>query len=174
MSFRNLDLMQSAKVLEMYAGFTGILLFTPLFLPEQDRELWQLERSKKTSMLCVYMVRLLPALVSLVLIVSFFLQRMKAGGSQLEMPSMWAGAFTELLFLGGIGFFFSGITNQVVLGYMVAVVYYAANIGAGKYFGKLALFQMMKGQYDFIPWMLCTSLVLYAGTVLLRERLAQG
>ena len=38
-SFRNLDGVQAAKVMELYASFGGILLLTPLFLPEQNREI---------------------------------------------------------------------------------------------------------------------------------------
>ena len=49
-SFRNLDASQAAKVMEMYIAFTGILLLTPLFMPEQNREIWMLERSKATHM----------------------------------------------------------------------------------------------------------------------------
>ena len=45
-SYRNLDAGQAAKVMEVYAAFGGILLLTPLFLPEQNREIWLLKRSK--------------------------------------------------------------------------------------------------------------------------------
>ena len=41
-SFRGLDGARAAKVMEMYAAFAGIFLFTPLFMPEQDREIWDL------------------------------------------------------------------------------------------------------------------------------------
>ena len=47
-SFRGLESQQAAKVMEMYAAFTGILLFTPLFMPEQDREIWDLENNFST------------------------------------------------------------------------------------------------------------------------------
>ena len=36
----NLDAAQSAKVLETYVALTGIILFVPVFLPEQDWDLW--------------------------------------------------------------------------------------------------------------------------------------
>ena len=64
----------------------------------------------------------------------------------------------------------SGITNQVILGYMVSVLYFMVNIGGSKYLGKFALFQMMKGSYDFAALMLPVAFLLLAGGIVLRER----
>lgn len=75
-----------------------------------------------------------------------------------------------MLFLGSIGFAVSAVTNQTVLGYMLAVIYYAVNMGGGKYLGKFALFQMMKGSYGFMVPMAVFACVLMVGSVLLRER----
>lgn len=172
MSFRNLQEFQSAQVLEMYVCLVGIVLMTPLFMPEQDRELWLLERSKRTSMWKVYLLRLLPAVICTMGIVSVFLLLLDNGGSQVRMEKMWLGAVSEILFLGGIGFFVSAVTNQVVLGYMLAFVYYAVNIGGSKYFGKFALFQMGKGQYGFYEWMLPVAVLMYEGGIWLREQMA--
>jgi len=165
-SFRNLDALQAAKVMEMYAVFTGILLLTPLFMPEQNREIWLLKRSKSMPLWRLYLIRVLIAVLLLALVVTVFTQRMRGSGSVFPMGRLWLGSFTEILFLGSIGFFVSGITNQAVLGYMVSVLYFMGNIGASKYLGKLALFQMMKGEYDFIPVMLAAAFVLLAGGIL--------
>lgn len=170
-SFRNLDPSQSAKVMEMYASFAGILLLTPLFLPEQNREIWLLKRSKAEPLWQLYLIRLMLAVLFLALIVTGFIQMMRQGGSQFDIKSLWIGSFCEMLFLGSIGFFVSGITNQMVLGYMVSVLYFVANIGAAKYLGKFALFQMTKGQYDFAIPMTAAALILIAGGILLRERM---
>lgn len=170
-SFRNLDASQAAKVMEMYGAFTGILLMTPLFMPEQNREIWLLEKSKATPLWKLYLVRLLIAAVFLAVTVTVFLQMMKQGNSQFDGKELWVGSFCEIFFLGSIGFFISGITNQAVLGYMVSVVYFFANIGASKYLGDFALFQMMKGEYHFIVPMMTAALFLVTGGIVLRERL---
>lgn len=171
LSFRNLSPDQAAKVMEMYGAFTGILLLTPLFLPEQNREIWLLKKSKAVPLWKLCLIRLFLAVVLLAAVVTFFLQRMKLGGSQFEWKTLWIGSFCEIFFLGSIGFFVSGITNQVVLGYMAAVIYFMANIGAGRYLGRFALFQMMKGEYDFVIIMFPAALLLAAGGILLRERI---
>lgn len=170
-SFRNLGAEQAAKVMEMYVAFTGILLLTPLFMPEQNREIWLLEKSKAMPMWRLYLMRVVEAVVCLAFIVTVFIQVMKQGDSQFPVGDMWSGSFCEILFLGSIGFFVSGITNQVVLGYMVSIVYFLANIGAAKYLGKFALFQMMRGTYDFVWILLTAAIVLIVGGIVLREKL---
>lgn len=171
MSFRNLGESQAAQVMEMYVAFAGILLLTPLLLPEGNREIWQLERSKEMPMWQLYLPRILTALAVMLVLVIIFPLVMKQEGSTFDYGKLWAGSFAEMLFLGSIGFAVSAVTNQTVLGYMLAVIYYAANMGAGKYFGKFALFQMMRGSYDFVGWMAAVSLVLIVGSVILREQM---
>lgn len=171
-SFKGLDSIQAAKVMEMYAAFTGILLFTPLFMPEQDKEIWELERSKGTSMWQVYLPRILLALFVCLLVISLFVGFMVRGGGNFDAGRLFLGACCEILFLGSVGFFTSALTNQVVIGYMAAVVYFALSMGGGKYFGKFALFQMMRGEYgNWIYWLLGAVVLLVAG-VIVRERLA--
>lgn len=171
-SFRGLESTQAAKVLEMYAAFAGILLFTPLFMPEQDKEIWALKRSKETSMWQVYLPRILLALVVCLLVILLFLGLMKHGGGDFEAGILFRGACCEILFLGSIGFFASAVTNQAVIGYMAAVVYYAINIGGSKYLKKFALFQMMRGEYETWGYWLLGAAVLLAAGVFIRERMA--
>lgn len=168
-SFSNLNAEQSAKVLETFLIFVGIILLTPLFLPEQDKEIWQLEQTKKTSMWQLYAVRLILACISIVLFTLIFLFILSACGSDVKNGQMWVGCISEFIFLGAIGFFVSAVTNQVILGYMLAVMYYAANNGSRKYFGHLALFQMMEGKYDFSGYMLLASVLLFLIGILIRE-----
>lgn len=170
MSFQNLAVEQSAKVLEMYVSLAGIFLLTPLFMPEQNQDIWQLEKSKATPMWQLYLVRLFLGIVFMVSVITLFMAVLDRNGSVVLWNWMWVGGISEMLFLGAVGFAVSGITNQAVIGYMIAVVYYLSNMGGRKYFGKLALFQMMDGNYDFAGWMLLVSAVLIVASVIIRER----
>lgn len=172
-SFKGLESSQAAKVMEMYVAFSGILLFTPLFMPEQDKEIWDLERSKGTSMWKVYLPRILLALLVCLLVISLFVGFMERGGGNFDSGILFRGACCEILFLGSIGFFVSAVTNQVVIGYMAAVVFFAMNFGGGKYLGKFALFKMMRGEYGtWMYWLLGAMALLIAG-VFIRERMVQ-
>lgn len=168
-SFKGLESAQAAKVMEMYAAFVGILLLTPLFMPEQDKEIWDLERSKALDMWKVYLPRLILALTGCLFTVSLFVWRIRSGGGAFEADILFRGACCEILFLGSIGFFASAVTNQVVLGYMAAVVYFVMNLSGGKYLGKLALFQMMRGEYGTWVYWLAGAVVLLAAGIAVRE-----
>lgn len=168
-SFQNLNEIQSAKVLEMYMSFAGILLLVPLFLPEQDEEIWLLEKSKATPLWHLYLVRLLIGILVMTAVAVVFLFRLKNGNSEVVFDKMFIGAFAEMLFLGAIGFFVSGVTNQAILGYMVSVIYYAVNVSNNKFLGVLALFQMAKRNYDFAGWMLLASCFIFMLGIIIRE-----
>lgn len=169
-SFRNLNLLQSAMIMERYLDLVGVFLFAPLFMAEADREIWQLKQSKRTSMYVLYLLRVIVACILLAIAITTFLIILQKSNSQVEFGKMWIGSFCEILFLGSIGFCVSGITNQVVLGYMAAIMYYAANIGNRQIYGKFALFQMTGHCYDFIPYVLGAAVILLCLGMLLREK----
>ncbi len=171
-SFKGLESAQAAAVMEKYAAFAGIILFTPLFMPEQDKEIWELERSKGTPMWKVYLPRILLALVACLLVIAIFLGLMVKGGGEFETFPLLRGSCCEILFLGSIGFFVSAVTNQVVIGYMLAVVYYAVNIGGAKYLENFSLFQMTRGEYGTWMYWLLGAVVLFLSGVVVREKLA--
>lgn len=169
-SFRNLNEGQCARVMEQYVSLLGSLLMTPLFMPEQDREIWYLERTKAMSMWKLYLLRLLIGLLVLALILTAYLGLLRAEGSVFQAERLWLGSFAEAVFLGSIGFCVCACTNQVVIGYMVSIIYYMCNYGAGKYFGPFELFTMTRGEYDFWPCMLGGALFLIVLGILVRER----
>lgn len=172
LSFRNLDGAGAAKVMEMYGILSGILLLVPLFMPEADIEVWLLEKSKAQPMWSLYLERLLVAILVLALVISIFIFRLSLGGSVFEAGELWWISFWEAVFLGGIGFFASAVTNQVILGYMLSVIYFIANIGGAKYFGRFGLFPAMRMRIDGMTWVwyLAGGVILFALGIGIRER----
>ena len=59
MGVANLSAEDTAKVLERYAALTGIVMITPVFLPEQDKNLRELVCAKYVDSAKVYLVRFL-------------------------------------------------------------------------------------------------------------------
>ena len=53
----NLEKQDTAKVLEMYAALIGIVMLTPIFLPEQSKEIRELAGSKYMKSSSVYLLR---------------------------------------------------------------------------------------------------------------------
>ena len=169
MSFRNLTQAQAAQVMEMYVVLTGIVLFTPLFLPEQDKEIWRLEQSKVSPMWKLYLLRALSAFAVQAAVITVFVGILAFKNDGLAAGVLWRGSFCQALFLGSLGYFVSALTNQAVLGYMISILYYAANVGVSERLGCLGLFQMMRGKAGFELPMLGAALVLTAGGAALRE-----
>lgn len=170
LSFRNLDARGAARVMEMYGILSGILLFTPIFMPEADTEIWQLEQSKTMPMWKLYLGRLLLAFFVQAVTISAFILRLMQGNSVFPAQQLWRGSFGEAVFLGSLGFFCGGVSNQAVIGYMVSVLYFVGNLGGSEYFGRLGLTSMTKGRYDTWGWFLAAALLLFVSGVFLRER----
>lgn len=172
LSFRNLDALGSAKVMEMYGILSGILLLVPLFMPEADTEIWLLEKSKATPLWSLYLGRLLAAILVLALVISIFILRLSLGGSVFEAGNLWLLSFCEALFLGAIGFFAGAVTNQVIIGYMLSIIYFVGNIGGAKYFGRFGLFPAMQMQAAATTWVwfFAGGMLLFAMGIRVRER----
>ena len=172
-SFRNLEQTQAAKVMEMYVILTGIMLLTPIFVPEQDRDIRELERSKALPLWKVFLQRTVTAVMIELLVITAFAHILSTQSIGLDVWLLWRGGVSEALFLGSIGYFVSAVTNQVILGYMISILYYAANIGMSGKFGVFGLFKMMRGQEVASIWMVGASLALGCGGVAIRNYLAK-
>ena len=169
MSFRNLTQSQAAQVMEMYVALTGIVLFTPLFLPEQDREIWRLEQSKAAPMWKLYLLRTVTSFAAQAVVVTAFVGILAFKNDGLAAWVLWRGSYCQVVFLGSLGYFVSALTNQAVVGYMISILYYAANVGISNRLGCFGLFQMMRGRDGFEIPMLAAALVLFSLGAALRE-----
>ena len=122
----------------------------------------------------LYLGRLLLAVCALAAVVSILILRLLAGGSMFPVWILWRSAFCEALFLGGIGCFAAAITNQAVLGYMVSILYYAANMGMANRLWKFGLFPVCRGDEETWPWLLGAAVLLGAGGIWLREQIRKA
>lgn len=144
----NLSAEDTAKVLERYAALTGIVMVTPVFLPEQDKNLRELVCAKYVSSASVYLVRLLGNVLFLALLLGIYMWMLSFGGCTFPAVKYFLGTLSEMLFLGGLGLCFYGITDNLVAGYMAPMVYYIAATGSGmKYLRLLYPFSMSAGSY---------------------------
>lgn len=166
----NLDAGQSAKVLETYVALVGILLFVPVFLPEQDRDLWDVVKARYTKITTVYLTRILISFLFSALLTLIFLLVMKAGNCEMEPVKYYFGTMAEVIAFGGLGIFAYAVSDNLIVGYMIPLGYYVAGISAGyKYMKKLYPFGMLT-DYETKYWILAAGIVLMACGVLLFRR----
>ena len=162
---------QAGQVLDMYFSLLGIVLLTPLFMPEQNKDIRDLLASKEYPVRNVQLLRLLQAGLGLALMNLFILFRMKLGECTFPFGTYFLCAMASCIFLGGLGIFAYGITDNLIAGYMIPLGYYMAALGGGyPYLKKLYPFGMLT-DYETKYWILTVGILLMAcGLFLYRRR----
>lgn len=137
----------AAQPLEYLLSFAGAFLLTPVFYPEQNKNVRDLIRSKRTGYLSVCFVRVVYSAIALALVVGAMVLAMK----HCESAVTWrhfVGGYASALLLGSVGLFFAGASGNVTAGYMAAVIYYLASYAMKDKLGAACIFSMMLGM-DF-------------------------
>ena len=161
----SLNAINASRPLEMFLSLTGIILLTPVFQPEQNENLRDLIRSKKIDYLFICLIRLLYSVFFLALLFGIFVLIMYYSESQVNIQH-FIGGFSSALFLGALGFFFAGVGNNAILGYMIAMIYYVANFAMKKELKNLYIFSMSAGSFQEKYWLLGASLLIIIVTFL--------
>lgn len=162
---------QSGQVLDMYFSLLGIVLLTPLFMPEQNKDIRDLLASREYPLRNIQLLRLLQAVVILAVLNLLVLFQMKLGECTFPFGTYFCCAMANCVFLGGLGIFAYGITDHLVIAYMIPVFYYICCYGAGqKYLGKFYLFSLMTGDLENKIWLGTAGILLTAAGVVIRNR----
>lgn len=149
MGTRNLQQADVAKIMEVYLSLIGIILLVPVFLPDMNRDIRDLIYSKKEPMPVLHFIRVLEALVVMAVIGILFLTLLKSEDCQFDLGNMLYTLMANGIFLGGMGMFAFAVFDQPVFAYMIPLVYYVMNYGAGKdKLGKFWLFSMQAGSIE--------------------------
>lgn len=157
----NLELPDTAKVLEMYVALLGIILIPPIFLPEQNQDLRDLIRSRYTKISSIYSIRVIESVLVLMLYLGAYLWILHSNGCQMEGLKYFAGTLAEMLFLGGLGVFAYSLTDNLIAGYMIPVFYYITAVGSGsKYMKVFYPFSMSQGSFTEKYWLFASGIVL--------------
>ena len=167
---RNLDTAQSARVLETFVALIGILLFVPIFLPEQDKALRDTVSARYTRMETIYSVRAALALAGTMLYLLLYMLAMQSGDCRMEFGRFYLGTLCEMAAFGGLGVLSYALCDNLVAGYMIPLFYVIAAMGGGeKYLGKFYPFQMI-GDYSSKYWLGAAGVLCLAEGILLRGR----
>lgn len=142
----NLDANNTARIMEMYVALIGIILLTPVYMPEQSKEIRELVKAKYTRAETVALIRILEAVICLAAILSGFLLLLKQNNCSFSMCLLFWGTLSEAVFLGGIGLCAYAVFEQIAVAYMLPLVYYMINVGNGKkILGDFYLFSISYG-----------------------------
>lgn len=137
----------AAQPIEMLLVFIGPILLVPVFMPEQDKNIRDVIRSKRMEYSALCLMRALCSIAAAFVITALFVLAMREHESIVTWQHILGGIASEL-FLGSLCFAVSGISGSAPAGYMTAIIYYAANVGLKKKLGDLCIFSMYFGM-DF-------------------------
>lgn len=169
MGVRNLDILNTAKILDVYISLLGIILLIPIFIPDQDKDINYLIKSKKESIAINYLIRVTESVLFLLIIVFTFLLYLKSGNCIFDFWQYFYGTISSCIFLGGLGILAYSIVDNMAVGYMVPTLYYILCYGAGKkYLGKLYLFSMMQGNIFDKKYLLIIGILMIAAGIFYR------
>lgn len=171
----NINALEGAAVaqpLELLMVWIGPALLVPVFLPEQNPEIRDVVRARKTSYLHICILRILYSTLTVVLMTLLFTGIMKAGESQILPYHIW-GSICSALLLGALGLAAAGISGNAAGGFMVCMLYYLASYGMGRKLGVFSLFSMSKGQMSGKGWQLLTAVVLVVVALAVMRRRRQ-
>jgi len=143
-----LNATESAVPLELFISLIGIVLFTPVFQPEQEDAIRDLVSSKYISTRLVYFIRTVCAVILTTLFAAVFTVYMQIQQCDVTVW-LYLGTVANVVFLGALGMMTAALTNNTVIAYMIPLVYYALNYGAGDKLGNYYLFSMRSAY--FIP-----------------------
>lgn len=145
----NLDASKTARILELYAALIGIILITPIFLPEQNKDIKELVEAKYTRATTVYFIRIIEAGFSLAILIGIYVLILKYSNCTFPVINYYFGTLAEALFLGGMGLCAYSLFDQIAIAYMLPMVYYILAIGGGsKLLKNFYLFSMIYGGYQ--------------------------
>lgn len=156
----SLNANESAQPLEMLVSLTGIVLITPIFLPEQNKNIRDFMRSKKIAYLAVCALRLLYSVICLAIIFGIFTGCMAYSECAVTFRH-FVGGFSSALFLGALGFCLAGISGNAVIGYMSSMIYYIVNFALKEDLKNYYLFSMSAGSFHEKYWLIFCSIGLF-------------
>jgi hypothetical protein len=147
-NINELDMMESAKFLEQYISFIGVIIFTPVFLIENTPSLKLLINSKPISLKEIYIIRVLISTVILVILVGISILILQYNGCTFPLFLFYFGILSNTVFLGGLLLFCQSIFHSVVIGYLVPIIYYIIDLlSDGAIFGLLSLSSLINKAY---------------------------
>lgn len=164
-SVESLDEKLAAQPIEMMLSLTGTVLLTPIFLPEQNENIRDVIRSKRTDYMSVCIMRIIYSVITLAFTIGIFVLVMSSCESHVTFRH-FAGGFASAIFLGSLGFLAAGFSRNAPVGYMVSLIYYIANFAMKDKLGNLFLFSMYAGSFKEKYWLLGASVIMLTAGVL--------
>lgn len=159
-SIRSLDAYNASVLLERFFALAGIIVLTPLPLPEQDKNIRKTTASRYTPLTGIIILRFI-LLFPLLPILTFCICGAMVWAGSVFPFMLWAlGSSVSAFMLGTLGFFSFVLTGNWVAGYLAPVFYYVLNMAMGTKLGKFNLFSLGLNSFEEKYWLMASGLLL--------------
>lgn len=133
-------------IVENFLPLMGIILISPCFEYEMDLGINYIVRSKSTSILVIYLIRLFLRIFAYEVLTILFIWFLERTDSYVEMGLYIFQSLSIGLVLGAIGFFAFGVSLSLIGSYLVPIIYYMVNwMSKFKNLGVFYLFRLRQG-----------------------------
>lgn len=129
------------KALGYFVSLMGLLLFTPIFVPEASEDIADVVCSKYIDYWKITVLRLVAGMIVFGLLLFAYAGVLYANGSIIGFHQIGA-AFANTIFLGSIGLVGMAVFNGITTGYMLALIYYIMNFFIPNKLGIFYLFSV--------------------------------
>lgn len=170
MGVENLNPYQTAQVLERYISLIGIVLYVPLFIMDQNKNILDLLNSKKEPVYIIQLIRLLESTLLIILFTILFLLYLKNGNCKFEYAKYLFGTLANCFFLGALGTLAYSLADNIAIAYLIPILYYIMSFTLDKkYFPHLYLFSMMQGSFIEKYYLFTLGFIMLSASILYRN-----
>ncbi len=166
MGTKNLEATKVAAIYELYLSLLGIILITPIFLPELNKEILQLISTKVIHPVKVWVIRLIYSVFIYLLFLLLYGEYLRLGNSDITLKIV-IGGFANGLFLGGLGMLSIAIFYNIAIGYMIPMIYFITAMGLGDKLGIVSLFTMRMNDFTPKPYLAIFGLLLILASLII-------
>lgn len=165
---KNLDSKLVTAPLEMLLSTIGIVILTPIFLPEQRKDIEDVIRSKYIDVFYIYLIRIVCSVFSIIVFVLAASLFLYLNNCQINTKIIF-GVIADCIFLGSIGLFIFALTNNFVTSLMFTSIYYFINLILQKKIKMFNLFSMMENDYSPNIYLFITGILLIIFSIIIKR-----
>ena len=134
------------NIMEGFLPLIGIILITPIFEQEQDFGIEQIIRTRRANFAETLIFRTIVRVLIYIVITIIFAIILENGNSYMNYGKILPQSIGIGILYGGLGVFFFGTTFNLIIGYLIPILYFMGNMFLG--YEKMKIFYLFRLKMD--------------------------
>ena len=119
----NLDVLMANYAIERFLPLMGIISISSTYYPEQLSPIKDLLKLRDNALCRIYVVRSIIRFIIFAVITYIYVQLIYTPTNVYTLHQAWLHSMSIGLFVGGFGLLLFSITNNIVISYLVTIIY---------------------------------------------------